>query len=47
KYGYACNVDQMIDRMRDDLLYVENASLLIDMKIMIYTIRTIITGRGL
>ncbi|MDE7406938.1 MAG: sugar transferase, partial [Muribaculaceae bacterium] len=41
KYGYASNVDQMIEPMRYDLLYVENASLLIDMKIMIYTIRTI------
>ncbi|HLG02870.1 MAG TPA: sugar transferase, partial [Bacteroidia bacterium] len=38
KYGYAENVDQMIDRLKYDLLYIENMSLYVDFKILIYTI---------
>jgi exopolysaccharide biosynthesis polyprenyl glycosylphosphotransferase len=46
KYGYASNVDQMIERLEYDLLYLENMSLLIDLKIMIYTALIIINGKG-
>jgi len=46
KYGYASNVGQMIERLEYDLLYLENMSLLIDLKIMIYTILIIIRGKG-
>jgi exopolysaccharide biosynthesis polyprenyl glycosylphosphotransferase len=46
KYGYASNVDQMIERLEYDLLYLENMSLLIDLKIMIYTILIIVKGKG-
>ncbi|MCF8377962.1 MAG: sugar transferase [Bacteroidales bacterium] len=46
KYGYAENVDQMIKRLRYDILYIENMSLFVDMKIIFYTILTIINGRG-
>jgi exopolysaccharide biosynthesis polyprenyl glycosylphosphotransferase len=46
KYGYAENVDQMIRRMKYDLLYIENMSLLIDLKILIYTVLTVVQGRG-
>lgn len=46
KYGYASNVDQMIERLEYDLLYLDNMSLLIDMKIMIYTILIIVRGKG-
>ena len=46
KYGYAENVPQMIRRMRYDLLYIENMSLLVDLKILIYTVLTVIQGRG-
>ncbi len=46
KYGYAENVDQMIRRLRYDLLYIENMSLYVDLKILFYTALTIIKGRG-
>lgn len=46
KYGYAENVEQMIKRLRYDILYIENMSLFVDMKILFYTILTIIKGRG-
>lgn len=47
KYGYAQNVDQMVERLSYDLLYLENMSLINDFKIMVYTIKTIVTGKGM
>jgi exopolysaccharide biosynthesis polyprenyl glycosylphosphotransferase len=47
KYGYAENVEQMIKRLRYDILYMENMSLLLDVKILIYTVLTVIKGRGM
>ena len=47
KYGYAENVDQMIKRLSYDIMYIENMSLFVDFKILLYTILTIIRGRGL
>jgi exopolysaccharide biosynthesis polyprenyl glycosylphosphotransferase len=46
KYGYAMNVREMINRLRYDILYIENMSLFVDMKILFYTILTILKGRG-
>ncbi len=46
KYGYAENVDEMIDRLNFDLIYLENRSLLVDVKIMIYTALVIFQGKG-
>ena len=46
KFGYASNVDEMIERMKYDLIYVKNISLLLDMKIMLYTLKTIFLGKG-
>ncbi|MBI1183704.1 exopolysaccharide biosynthesis polyprenyl glycosylphosphotransferase [bacterium] len=46
KYGYAENVEQMIARMKYDLLYIENMSLSMDFKIFAYTAITILGGRG-
>jgi exopolysaccharide biosynthesis polyprenyl glycosylphosphotransferase len=46
KYGYAENIDQMVERLKFDILYIENMSLLVDFKIMIYTVLTLLEGRG-
>ncbi|MCF8225622.1 MAG: sugar transferase [Bacteroidales bacterium] len=47
KYGYAENVEQMIRRLRYDLLYIENMSLFVDLKILFYTVVTIFRGSGI
>jgi len=46
KFGYAENIDQMIQRMKFDLLYINNRSLSLDFKIMIYTIFIILKAKG-
>jgi len=46
KFGYAENVDEMVERMKWDLLYIENMSLAIDFKIMLYTVMIIFQGLG-
>ncbi|MFY7733935.1 MAG: sugar transferase [Bacteroidia bacterium] len=46
KYGYAENIDEMVERLQFDILYIENRSIAIDFRILIYTILIIIQGRG-
>ena len=46
KYGYASTVDEMVERLRYDLLYLDNMSLSTDLKIMLYTVLIILQGRG-
>ena len=46
KYGYAENVEQMVERLKYDILYIENMSIAIDLKIMFYTILIMVQGRG-
>ncbi|HNW57178.1 MAG TPA: sugar transferase [Bacteroidales bacterium] len=47
RYGYASNVDEMIERLDYDLFYLENRSLIFDLKVVIYTIGIIFEGKGI
>lgn len=46
KFGYAETVEEMIDRLKYDLIYIENVSIGLDLRIMLYTVKTVLTGRG-
>jgi lipopolysaccharide/colanic/teichoic acid biosynthesis glycosyltransferase len=46
KFGYASTVDEMIERLKYDILYLENMSIAVDIKIMFYTLLIVATGRG-
>ena len=46
KFGYAENVEQMLMRMKYDLLYMKNRSLALDIKIIFYTVLTVLKAKG-
>lgn len=46
KYGYASNIEQMLQRLKFDILYIENMSISLDIKILFYTILIVVQGKG-
>lgn len=46
KFGYAENVDEMVERLKFDLLYIENMSLVLDIKILMFTVLTVLRAEG-
>ncbi len=46
KYGYASNVDEMLERLPYDMIYLKNISIYLDFKILIYTLIAVFNGKG-
>jgi len=46
KFGYAENIDEMVERLKWDILYLDNMSLQTDIKILIYTVLIVLKGAG-
>ena len=46
RVGYTDTIEKMIERLNCDIVYVENMSVLLDLKIMFFTIGVIIHGKG-
>lgn len=46
KYGYASNVEQMIERMQYDKWYYDHLSTTLDLKILVETVKITLSGNG-
>lgn len=46
KFGYAKTVEEMVERSKFDMIYLSNMSITMDFKIMIHTINTVFSGKG-
>lgn len=46
KFGYAENIEEMIERLKYDIIYLENMSVYVDLKILIYTVKIVFQGSG-
>jgi lipopolysaccharide/colanic/teichoic acid biosynthesis glycosyltransferase len=46
RVGYTDTMEKMIERLNCDVVYIENMSLLLDLKILFYTVGVILKGKG-
>ena len=46
KFGYADSIEKMIRRLEYDIIYLENQSLLLDLKILVFTLKPLVRGKG-
>jgi lipopolysaccharide/colanic/teichoic acid biosynthesis glycosyltransferase len=46
RYGYASSIDEMLERLPYDLYYMKHRSICFDLKILIYTVGTVLRGKG-
>jgi len=46
RVGYTDTMAKMIERLNCDIVYVENMSLLLDVKILFFTVGVILRGKG-
>jgi len=46
RFGYASTVEEMVDRLQYDIIYIENMSIFNDLKVLIYTFKIVFQGRG-
>jgi len=46
RYGYANNIEEETEKMRYDLYYIKNRSLLLDVDILLRTVRIMLFGHG-
>ena len=46
RVGYTDTMEKMIERLNCDIVYVENMSLLLDLKILFFTVGVVLRGKG-
>lgn len=46
RFGYASTVEEMVERLKYDVIYIENMSIFNDIKVLIYTFKIVFQGRG-
>ena len=46
KIGYSDTVEKMVERLRYDIIYMDNMTLQTDMKILLYSVEVILRGKG-
>ena len=46
KIGYSDTIDKMVNRLNYDIIYMDNMSLYLDIKIILYSFEVILKGKG-